>query len=252
MRFVPPHDQTLAAAFKAAAITFLTAWLIPGKRACKAGTSQGEARLRLVPNSRRELLERQPVAKIAWAELGHSLARRYGRSRPATVPAPLAGQRRHHRLAMLEPMSDEQLHAWRIGAGTSLASSPSPAVNATSKALRSRAGESCTAPPTVEPRRLGQQHRRNRSSLFTMVGELSAIVDPHRGHRLYPAGSAVRSCRCAASRRDRATSFPSPAPATASARRTSVGRPRFFPLPLGRGGSSEPRSGESGEGVERG
>jgi hypothetical protein len=43
MRFVPPHDQTLAAAFKAAAITFLTAWLIPGKRVCKAGTSQGEA-----------------------------------------------------------------------------------------------------------------------------------------------------------------------------------------------------------------
>ena len=47
MRFVPPHDQTLSAAFKAAAITFLTAWLIPGKRACKAGTRQGEARLRL-------------------------------------------------------------------------------------------------------------------------------------------------------------------------------------------------------------
>jgi len=52
MRFVPPHDQTLAAAFKAAAIIFLTAWLIPGKRVCKAGTSQGEARIRLVPNSR--------------------------------------------------------------------------------------------------------------------------------------------------------------------------------------------------------
>src|SRR6187401_2757496 len=52
MRFVPPQDQTLAAAFKAAAITFLTVWLIPGKRVCKAGTSQGEARIRLVPNSR--------------------------------------------------------------------------------------------------------------------------------------------------------------------------------------------------------
>ena len=50
MRFVSPHDQTLAAAFKAAATTFLTVWLIPGKQACKAGTSQGEARLRLVPN----------------------------------------------------------------------------------------------------------------------------------------------------------------------------------------------------------
>jgi hypothetical protein len=48
MRFVPPHDQALAAAFKAAAITFLTAWLIPGKRACKAGTNEraklGQAR----------------------------------------------------------------------------------------------------------------------------------------------------------------------------------------------------------------
>src|SRR6476661_6014762 len=38
MRILASHDQTLADAFKAAVITFPTAWLITGKRACKAGT----------------------------------------------------------------------------------------------------------------------------------------------------------------------------------------------------------------------
>ena len=39
-----PDDLTLASAFKADAITFLTARLIAGKRACKAGTSQSDRR----------------------------------------------------------------------------------------------------------------------------------------------------------------------------------------------------------------
>jgi len=79
MRFVPPQDQTLAAAFKAAAITFLTAWLIPGKRACKAGTRQGEARLRLVPNSRKNPAD-------AWPPRSSVRAGRLGRlvPRPAS------------------------------------------------------------------------------------------------------------------------------------------------------------------------
>jgi hypothetical protein len=33
MRTFVAHDQALARAFKAAEITFLTVWLIPGKRA---------------------------------------------------------------------------------------------------------------------------------------------------------------------------------------------------------------------------
>jgi len=43
MRIPASHDQTLADAFKAAVITFPTAWLIAGKWACKDWTSQGNA-----------------------------------------------------------------------------------------------------------------------------------------------------------------------------------------------------------------
>src|SRR6478736_7708784 len=40
MRILASYDQTLADAFKAAVITFPTAWLIAGKRACKDGKSK--------------------------------------------------------------------------------------------------------------------------------------------------------------------------------------------------------------------
>jgi len=42
------HGHTFANAFKAAVISFPTAWLILGKWACKTGTSQGAAGLREV------------------------------------------------------------------------------------------------------------------------------------------------------------------------------------------------------------
>jgi hypothetical protein len=40
MRILASYDQTLADAFKAAVITFPTAWLIAGKRACKDGKAK--------------------------------------------------------------------------------------------------------------------------------------------------------------------------------------------------------------------
>jgi hypothetical protein len=99
MRFVPPHDQTLAAAFKAAAITFLTAWLIPGKRVCKAGTSQGAARIRLVPNSRKTPPDRQsrlhrPVDPPSLTDCASRLfgSRSVSRSRASAATASASGR----------------------------------------------------------------------------------------------------------------------------------------------------------------